>query len=67
MTKRRRRFRQTVPLEQRLELEAENLRAEAEALSPSLEREAMLKRARQIEVAAHITEWLTSPGLRSPT
>jgi hypothetical protein len=30
------------------------------------ERDAMLKKIRQLETASHINEWLTSPGLRSP-
>jgi hypothetical protein len=28
---------------------------------------ALLRKARQAEIGAHMTEWLTSPGLRSPT
>jgi hypothetical protein len=30
-------------------------------------RELLLRRARQAETAAHINEWLRSPGLRFPT
>jgi hypothetical protein len=29
-------------------------------------RELLLRRARQAETAAHINEWLKSPGLRPP-
>lgn len=62
----RRRFKQTRPFEERLAEEAHELRRRAEELSPSREREATLRKARQDEIAARLTEWLTSPGLRSP-
>jgi hypothetical protein len=29
-------------------------------------RDALLKKLRQLDVAAHAEEWLSSPGLRSP-
>jgi hypothetical protein len=29
-------------------------------------RDALLKKLRQLDVAAHVDEWLSSPGLRSP-
>ena len=38
-----------------------------EKLPPGPEREALLRKARQDEIGAHMTEWLTSPGLRPPT
>ena len=31
-----------------------------------IERDAVLHKARHNEAAAHLTEWLTSPGLKSP-
>lgn len=64
---RRRHFKQTQPLEERLAEEARSLREQAKTLPPGQEREAMLRKARQDEISAHMTEWLTSPGLRSPT
>ncbi|PAY08314.1 hypothetical protein [Bradyrhizobium viridifuturi] len=67
MTKHRRRFMQTVPLEQRLEQEAKSLRAEAKELPADAKREKALRKARENEVTAHMTEWLTSPRLRPPT
>nr|WP_244978698.1 hypothetical protein [Bradyrhizobium pachyrhizi] len=67
MTKHRRRFMQTVPLEQRLEQEAKSLRAEAKELPAGAKREKALRKARENEVTAHMTEWLTSPRLRPPT
>jgi hypothetical protein len=70
----RRRFKQTVPLEERLRVQAEADREQAEAdreransLPPSREREELLLRARRAETASHLTEWLNSPGLQPPT
>ncbi len=50
----------------RLLEEAERDRERAEALPLGAEREALLKKARQLETAAHIDEWLSSPGLQPP-
>jgi hypothetical protein len=63
---RRRGIRQTQSLEDRLTAEAKELRETARWLPPSPDRQAMLRKARQDEIAAHLTEWLTSPGLRPP-
>ena len=62
----RRRFKQTKSLEERLAEEAKRLREEAKLLPPGAVREALLRRARQAESGSHMTEWLTSPGLRPP-
>lgn len=62
----RRRFKQTKSLEERLSEEAKRLREEAKSLPPGAVREALLRRARQAETGSHMTEWLTSPGLRPP-
>jgi hypothetical protein len=62
----RRRFKQTKSLEERLAEEAKRLRDEAKLLPPGAVREALLRRARQAESGSHMTEWLTSPGLRPP-
>ncbi|OKO79973.1 hypothetical protein [Bradyrhizobium sp. NAS96.2] len=61
MTKRRRRVRQTEPLEERLAQEANDLREAAKALPLGPRRDALLRKARQDETAAEMTEWLTSP------
>jgi hypothetical protein len=42
------------------------LREEAKSLPPGVERDRLLRKARQDEVALHVTEWLKSPGLRPP-
>lgn len=62
----RRRFKHTTSFEERLAQEAERVRAEAEILPEGTQRDLLLKKARQAETAAHINEWLTSPGLRPP-
>ena len=65
MTKRRR-FKQTVVLEERLGQEAQRLREEAKRLPHGAEREILLRKARQAETGSHISDWLRSPGLQPP-
>jgi hypothetical protein len=62
----RRRFKQTKSLKERLLERAEQLREEAKLLPYGLVRDAIIKRARQAEAAAHMDEWLNSPGLQPP-
>lgn len=62
----RRRFKQPDVLEVRLAKEAEKLREEARDTPPGFQRQRLLRRARQAEVGAHMSEWLRSPGLQSP-
>jgi hypothetical protein len=62
----RRRFQQIDPLDKRLSEEAERLRKEARGTPPGVERERLIRRARQAETACRMSEWLSSPGLRSP-
>ena len=63
------RFNHTAPLDKRLRLieEAQRLRKEAKGTHPGIERERLIRRARQAETAAHMQAWLTSPGLQCPT
>jgi hypothetical protein len=63
---RRRRFKQTQSLEERLAEEAKRLCEQAKLLPPGAERDEMVRKARQAETGSHLTEWLTSPGLRPP-
>ncbi|UGY13812.1 hypothetical protein HAP48_0035350 [Bradyrhizobium septentrionale] len=63
----RHRVKHDLSLEERLTIEAEELRARAGNMPHGVEREALIRRARQREAAAHMTDWLTSPGLQSPT
>ena len=51
----------------RLAQEAINLRNQAEGMPNSIRRDELLRKARQVDVAVDINEWLSSPGLRAPT
>jgi hypothetical protein len=62
----RRRFKQNQTLEQRLSEKAQKLRKQAQDTPPGIDRERLIRLARQVETASHISEWLRSPGLRSP-
>jgi hypothetical protein len=57
----RRRFGQKQILEERLAEEAERLRKEAKGTPPGIERERLMRRARQAEPGSHMSEWLRSP------
>jgi hypothetical protein len=63
----RRRFKQIDPLDRTLSEEAERLRKEARGTPPGVERDKLIRRARLAETAAHMREWLSSPGLKAPT
>ena len=63
----RRRFKQESTLEERLAEDTEQQREQAKLLPPGNALDQVLKRIRQNETAAHITEWLNSPGLKTPT
>jgi hypothetical protein len=52
--------------EERLASRASRLRAEAEKLRPGVERDDLIRRARQLETASRLNEWLSSAGLASP-
>ena len=59
-------FKPADSIENWLAVEAKRLREKAKKLRPGAEREVLLRRARQAETGAHISEWLRSPGLRPP-
>jgi hypothetical protein len=61
----RRHFNQTVSLKDRLTAFAKEIREKAEQLSGP-ERDALLKKARQADTAAHIDDWANSLGLQPP-
>jgi hypothetical protein len=67
MTQTRKRIKHATSLEERLALVARERREQAERLPPGTERETLMRKARQAETAANITEWISSPGLRPPT
>jgi hypothetical protein len=62
----RRRFNQTQSLEEPLAEEAKRLRAEAKLLPPGAIRDTLIRKARQAETGSHMSDWLSSPGLRPP-
>jgi hypothetical protein len=53
--------------EQSWDEQSERAKREAATLPPGKEREGLLRRARQLETASHINQWLSSPGLKPPT
>jgi hypothetical protein len=67
MQQQRRRLIQLKSLEERLAEDAKRLREEAKLLPPGAMRDATLRKARQAETGSHMSEWLRSPGLKSPT
>jgi hypothetical protein len=54
-------------IEQKWHEQSEQARNEAAKLPHGREREGLLRRARQLEAASHINEWLSSSGLKPPT
>jgi len=62
----RRHFKDVLSFPDNLTREAERLRAKAGKLRPGTERHDLERKARQAETAAHIDEWLDSPGLQPP-
>lgn len=63
----RRRFKSSRSLGDRLAAFAEDARAEAGKLPPSLKRDELERNARQADTAARLDEWVNSPGLQPPT
>ena len=51
----------------RLKEEASRLRKQARGTPAGVERERLLRRARQVDMASQVNEWLDSPGLKPPT
>jgi len=54
------------PFAERLAQEVLRIKERAKSLPHGRERELLSRKARQLETASHITEWLSSPGLREP-
>ncbi len=55
---------QTEPLLKPVVGDAERLRKEAQGTPPGIERERLLRKARQAETASRMQEWLISRGLQ---
>ena len=60
--------RRSVPhtFEEKIAAEKARLEAQVAKLNLVLRRTALLKKIRQLDTAAHINEWPTSPGLQPP-
>jgi hypothetical protein len=61
-----RRIKQTISLKERLASFANEVREKALQLRPGPEQDALLKKARQADTAAHLDEWANSPELQPP-
>lgn len=61
----RRRFKQQLTLQERLALWSKEVAATIDALPPGPEREALIKKARQANVAVNLDNWAKSPGPKS--
>jgi hypothetical protein len=60
------RSQQTESLKDRLTSFAKDVREKASLLPPGRERDDLLKKVSQADTAAHLNDWVNSPGLRSP-
>ena len=63
------RRRRSVPhtFEENIAAEKAKLEAQIAQLKPGPQRDAVLKKIRQLETASHMSEWLSSTGLQTPT
>ena len=55
-----------ITLEEKWHEQAEYYKLEAAKLPDSRERDRLLRAARQLETASHMSDWLASPGLSRP-
>ena len=60
--------RRSIPhtFEDRIEIEKARLEAQAACLRDGPKKEELLRNIRQLETAARLNEWLSSPGLQPP-
>jgi hypothetical protein len=63
----RRQVKHALSFSDRLKMEALRLRREAENKPIGPERDDLIKKACQVETALRLANWVTSPGLKSPT
>ncbi|MCP3442324.1 hypothetical protein [Bradyrhizobium sp. CCGUVB14] len=62
----RRRFKQQLTLQDRLAAWSKQVEEEAAKFPPGPERDALIKKARQADIANHLDDWAKSPGLQPP-
>ena len=62
----RRRYKHTSTLEERLAEDTAQMKEQAKTLTPGPTRDHVMRRIRQNETAADLCLWLDSPGLRPP-
>ena len=60
--------RRSIPhtFEENIAAEKAKLEAQVAELKPGPQMDALLRKIRQLDTAAHMSEWLTSPGLKPP-
>jgi hypothetical protein len=60
--------RRSVPhtFEEKIAAEKAKLEAQVAQLKPGPQKDALLRKISQLDTAAHISEWLSSPGLQPP-
>ncbi|MBR0850665.1 hypothetical protein JQ543_23190 [Bradyrhizobium diazoefficiens] len=63
MSTKRNRRKQTQSLQERLMSFAATARERARLMPPGRERELLLRRAKQNEMASNLTDWLSAPGV----
>jgi hypothetical protein len=63
----RRRFKQSQSLKDRLASFAMDARKRADELPPGPVKDDLLRKVRQADTAMHLDEWVNSPGLQPPT
>jgi hypothetical protein len=59
-------MRNGITIEQKWHQQSEDAKNEAQKLPYGKEREALLRKARQLETASRINQWLSSPELKPP-
>ena len=59
-------MRNKITIEQKWHRQSEAAKAEAQKLPPGKEREALVRKARQLKTASQINQWLSSPELKPP-
>ena len=55
-----------ITIEQKWHQQSEAAKIEAEKLPYGRERDVLTRKARQLETASQINQWLSSPGLQPP-